>query len=816
MLKSYLKTTFRSFRKHRLFSLINLFGLSIGIASALFILQYAVFQLSFDKFHTKSDRIFRVMNERFEGDRMIQRGQITYSAVGPQLAEDYPEALRYTTVNTFMGNVFLYNNVPTEVPYMLLTEPSFFEMFDFEVLAGNPEEQFKNPRQVLLTESMAEKVFQTETNDWSRFVGETIQMGSARIDLAVAGVLADPPENSSLQFVAMLSRVTVFDWWGESAKFSWNSSDYFHYVELAEGVREADFEAKLDDFSDKYFRGTEVTGTFEKFHLQPLEDVYLYSDYEYENHQTSEGNMVWVLVLIALFILVMAWVNYINLTTSRSLQRAREVGVRKVVGATKQQLVFQFLTESLLMNFLALVIAITLIQALQIPFNHFIEEELSLWTFLAGQMSGLPVYVWLAVVLFVGAIISGIYPAFVLSSFQASKTLKGEFGNSSKGKLLRKGLVVFQFALSTALIAGTYLVYQQTNFMRNQNLGLNMDQVVAVQGPSITDLDTTFVTHIQAFLTSLTTNANISSAGSSTSNLGSRLPRTFNVKRLGETDGHMLNRLGMNYGFFDVYEVEMKAGRAFRPDDHKTDPRLINTTILNEKAAEILGYESPMDAVGKKLVFFGQEWNIVGVASDFHHRSLKESIEPLLILPFYNGGNDTYHVKVSGQNLSETLAFIRTTYDEFFPGDLFKYRFVDELFNEQYKSDQQFGNVFNLFSALAIGIACLGLFGLAGYTAIQKTKEIGIRKVLGASVGDILNMLSREFIGLILLANLIGLPLIYMGAQQWLDSYAYQTKIGWLFFVLPVVVVLLVSALIIVSQTLKSAKANPVNALHQE
>lgn len=816
MLKSYLKTTFRSFRKHKLFSLVNLFGLSVGLAAALFILQFAAFQLGFDKFHTKSDRIFRVMNERFEGDQLIQRGQITYSAVGPQLAQDYPEVIQYTTVNMLMQNVFLYDNHPTEVSSLLVVEPSFFEMFDFEVLAGNPMEAFEQPNQIMLTATMARQVFQTETSDWSEYVGETVQMGSSRLNMALAGVVADPPENSSLHFEAMLSRETVFSWWGESAKFSWTGSDYFHYIELAEGVEEADFEAKLDDFSDKYFRGTEVTGTFEKFHLQALEDVYLYSDYEYENHQTSEGNMVWVLVLIAVFILVMAWVNYINLTTSRSLQRAREVGVRKVVGATRTQLIFQFLTESLLMNFLALVIAITLIQTLQIPYNNLVGERLSLWSFLGGQLSGLPVYLWLTIVLVLGAIISGIYPAFALSGFQASKTLKGEFGNSNKGRLLRKGLVVFQFTLSAALIAGTYLVYKQTNFMRNQNLGLNMDQVVAVQGPSITDLDTTFVTHIQTFLTSLTTNANISAAGSSTSNLGSRLPRTFNVKRVGETEGHMLNRLGMNYGFFDVYEVDMKAGRAFRPNDHKSNPRLINTTILNEKAAEILGFENAMDAVGKKLIFFEQEWNIVGVTSDFHHRSLKESIEPLLILPFYNGGNDTYHIKVSAQNLSETLAFIRTTYDEFFPGDLFKYRFVDELFNEQYKTDQQFGKVFNLFSALAIAIACLGLFGLAGYTAIQKTKEIGIRKVLGASVTDILNMLSREFIGLILLANVIGLPLIYLGAQKWLDSYAYRTEVGLLFFVLPLVVVLAVSVIIIFSQTLKTAKANPVNALHQD
>lgn len=816
MLKNYFKTTLRSFRKNKAFALINLLGLSIGLAASIFILQYAFFQLSFDKYHSKSDRIFRVMNERFEGDQMIQRGQITYSAVGPQLAEDYPEVVRHTTINTLGNNVFRYGDKVTEISGTIMAEPSYFEMFDVEILAGNPETLVNENYQIVMTESVAQKVFQTTTDNWTDYLGEVVEMGSSRLPWQLSGVIADPPSNSSLSYEIILSRVTTFTWWGESARFSWTGSDYFHYLELAEGVDSKGFEKKLEAFSSKYFRGDEVTGTFEKFHLQPLEEVYLYSDYEYEVHQTSDGRMVWILVLIAVFILLMAWMNYVNLTTSRSLQRAKEVGVRKVVGASRNQLIKQYLTESLVLNVLSFILAITVIQALQVPFNNLVGEDLSLVAFLSLKAFSIPLSFWVTSVLFAGALASGIYPAFVLSSFKPTQTLKGDFGKSAQGRILRKSLVTLQFVLSTALIAGTYLVVKQTRFMKNQDLGMNLEQVVTVNGPSITDLDTTFVTHIHAFLNELEQNPNILKAGTSTTVFGNRLPRTFGVTRPGEAEGHMLNRLGANYGFFDVYEIDIKAGRPFRTSDHNLNPRLINSAILNEKAAQVLGFESAEDAVNKKLQFFGQDWFIVGVTEDFHHRSLKESIEPLLMLPFYDVGGDTYHIRVSTENLPETLDYIKATYDEFYPGDLFEYGFMDARFDNLYKSDVQFGKVFNLFSLLAISIACLGLFGLVGFTAMQRTKEIGIRKVLGASIQDILQLLSKEFLGLIVLANIIGLPLIYLAAKRWLYGYEYQTSIGFLFFMLPLLAVALISILIVVSQTLKVATLNPVKSLRQE
>lgn len=815
MLKNYFRTTLRSLKKNRLFSLINIFGLSIGIAATTFILQYAFFELNFDRFHKNSSNIYRVMNERFEGEKLIQRGQITYSAVGKQMFEDYPEVVDYFTMGTFGQNVLEHDQNLLKIPFTILVEPSFFNMFSFEVLAGNPEDVFNEKRKMLISETTAEVLFQEKDGNWDQYLGEIIRMGSSKVAYELVGVIEDAPSNSSLQYEVILSRATTFDFM-ENAEFSWLGSDYFHYVQLSDKADPEALVAKLEDFSNKYFKGDQVTGTFEKFHLQPLEDVYLYSDYEYENHETSDGSMVWTLILIAAFIIIMAWINYINLTTSKSLQRAKEVGVRKVVGATKGQLVSQFLIESFVLNFLAFLLAITLVQMFQGYFNILVERELSLVQFLSSELTGAPVYFWFLGVLLSGSLLSGIYPAFVLSAFRASESLKGQFSKSARGQLLRKTLVVFQFSLSIALIAGTILVYQQTSFMRNQDLGVNMDRVITVEPPSLTNFDTTFVERIYQFTSKLEQNSRVIKAGTSSHVFGSRLPRTFNVKTSPESEGRMLNRIGANFGFLDVYEVEFLAGRNFLPSDHNRDFNLLRGTILNEKGARLLGFENPQDAVNKRISFFGRDWEVIGVTADFHHRSLRSTIEPLMVVPFYNGGDDTYHIRVDGSNISETIKYISTTFDEFYPDDIFEYNFMDTRFDNQYASDQQFGKIFNLFSVLAIAIACLGLFGLAGYTAIQKTKEIGIRKVLGASLANILTILSKEFFLLIVLSSLIGLPLIYLGAKQWLNAFEYQTSISIVFFLLPVLIVLFVAATIIISQSLKTAQLNPIKALRQD
>ena len=760
MLKNYIKIAFRSLRKNGLFSSVNILGLAMGITSAVFILQYSFFELSYDQFHSAHKEIYRVMNNRYEGEKLIQSGQITYSAVGKQMADDYPEIIRHTTVNT-TGETFLRNGdkiIQAESGFFV--HQSFFEMFDFELIAGNESNLVKDIFTVVLTESVARSLFDIKGDNFDNVVGSLIKMEQDVTPTKVTGVVKDIPANSHLQFDVLVSRNTLINFW-EGAEFSWNSSDFFHYIQLIPGADYKNLEAKFEAFSATYFKGDEVTGMFEKFHLQPLDEAHLYSDYEYEIGEVGNGAMIWTLVTVSGFILLMAWINYINLTTSRALERAKEVGIRKVVGAEKSQLISQFMTEAIVVNLVALVLSFTLIQLLQSEFNNLVELELSLFSFLESSYNGVSVALIMGVLLILGAVLSGAYPAFVLSSYTPSQTLKGKFNKSGKGAMLRKSLVVFQFCISTMLIAGTLLVYQQVNFMRNQDLGLDMDQVMIVNGPSQTSFDSTFVERIATFKNELKRSPNVLEVGTSQNLFGDRLPRTFNVRLEGATQGYMLNRIHADYGFFDTYGIKILAGRAFLPTDHNVDGNAVKNVMLNKKALELIGEVDAGEVINKKISFWGRDWFVVGITDDFHNRSLRQSIEPLLFVPFYDPTSDFYNIKLSGQNIRESVSHIESTFNEFYPGNLFEYSFMDEEFNNQYRSDELFGKVFNLFSILTILISCLGLFGLAGYTVLQRTKEIGIRKVLGASIPQVLRLVSMDFVKLILIASTVALPLVF-------------------------------------------------------
>ena len=815
MLKNYFKTALRSLRKHKVFSVVNIMGLSVGLAAAIFIFQYTFFELSFDDFNSSRDDIYRVMNMRYEGERLIQKGQITYSAVGPQMAEDYPEVLRHTTINSATGvKLRTEDNQIIQADDGIWAHPSFLEMFDYEILAGDKATMLKELRSMVLTETMAKNLF-GENMRPSELIGKTLYRNQDTDPFQVTGIMADAPANSHLHFDILLSRSTLVKFW-PNAEFNWQSSDFFHYLQLQPGTDYKKLEAKFDDFSDKYFRGDEVTGTFEKFHLQPLDEVHLFSDYEYERAVTNNGEMVMALVLVAVFILLMAWINYINLTTSRALERAREVGVRKVVGARKSQLLGQFMMETLVVNGIAVVLAITITQILQQQFNSLIEQDLSVMGLMNTLYGGIPFWVIFTGILLLGTGLSGVYPALILTGYKPTETLKGKFSQSGKGNFLRKGLVIFQFCISTLLIAGTFLVYQQVSYMRAQDLGMDIDRVMVMQGPNLTSFDSTFVNKVHAFKAELKQNPNVLEVGISYNVFGERLPRVFNARVEGSDNGYMLNRMHVDFGFFTSYKIGMASGRNFRADDHNPDGAAVKNVILNSKAAEVMGYSNPEELVNKRINFWGRNWFIVGITEDFHHRSLDQSIEPILFVPFYDPSYDQYSIKMSGQNTRETVAFVESKFNETFPGNMFEYSFMDEQFDRQYKSDQQFGTIFNIFSVLGILIACLGLFGLAGYNALKRTKEIGVRKVLGASVNDILQLLSKDFLSLVLLASTIALPLIYFGADAWLSGYEFRVGISLWLFALPVFIIVAVALTTISYQTLQTARRNPVTALRQE
>lgn len=816
MLKNYLKTALRSLRKNKVFSVINVFGLAMGLTAAVFIFQYAIFERSYDSFHKSEGELYRVINDRYRDGELIQSSPITYSGVGPQMTADFPEVVGHTTLNPMNKTKLKDGEKILSVSSGLFVHQSFFDMFDFSLLAGNRANLVTDLYSMVLTESVARNLFSVRDNNFDQVIGKLIYVDQDDQPTKVTGVIEDAPANSQLQFEILSSRETLISVWPRARpRAQWRASNFYHYVQLVPGTDKEILEAKFDDFSKRHL-SDEKGGSNEKFSLQALTEAHLYSQYQYDIIKLGDGRMIWALIIVALFILVMAWINYVNLSTSRALERAKEVGVRKVIGARKRQLIGQFMMEAFITNLIAVLAAFTLTQTFQSNFNALVDEQLSIFELLTSSVGVFPFWLLIVGLLLLGISMSGLYPAFVLSSYNPLSTLKGSFKDSAKGTWLKKTLIVFQFCISTLLVAGTLLVYQQVNFMRQQDLGLEMNHVMILNGPSLTGFDSTLVSRVGSFKNALALNPNILEVGTSYNIPGERLPKVFNVRLEGSDAGQALSRMNVDYGFIKAYDIALAAGRNFRLSDHHADQDKVKNVMINRKTAALMGFSQPDEAVGRKVKFWGKDWFVVGVTDDFHFRSLKESIEPMLFVPFYDPPRDHYNIKLSGQNVQGSLAFIQEIYDEHFPNNVFEFNFIDERFNNQYKSEERFGKVFNFFAILAIVLASLGLFGLTGYNMLQRAKEVGIRKVLGATNANIIGMLSKDMFWLVGLATVIALPLVLWGARTWLLDYAFRTEIGLWLFIPPVVIVLAIALLTIGYHVLKSARQNPVHSLRCE
>lgn len=811
MLYNYLKTTWRSLLRHKRFSLINIFGLAFGMTAALLILQYVQYEWSFDTFHADSERIYRVVNDRYQNGERIQRGTITYSMVGPTMVREMPEVEAYTRMMP-MGRTGITVNeeVFTETEVMFADE-YFFDMFSFPLLAGDATTVLKDVQTVAISQALADKYFEVKEGKYEEVVGKMLTIQGNAFKLT--GVFADVPSHSHLQFDVLVSYQTLVAQAGENADNGFDWSDFYHYVRIDDESNLAGLAPKLEAFGVRHFGEGDVSGSVERFSLQPLADAHLYSNLEYEIGVTGNGKAVSALFAIALFILLIAWINYINLTTARSIERAREVGVRKVLGATRRQLVWQFMAESMVFNISGLMIALAMMEFLQPVFNGWLELELSL-AILAqdGQMLALLIATFVG-----GMILSGFYPALVLSKHQPASVLKGNFAHSTQGNLLRKGLVVFQFACSVTLIIGTLTIYQQLDYMQNQDLGIDLEQTLVVEGPYLTQWDSTFIERIHTFKTETERHPNIHQATASARIPGNRLPRVFNLSspKTGKDQTITASRMNIDHDFMEVYGLEVVAGRAFRATDHHQDWQALSHVMLNEAAARKLGYADPNEVVGQKIQMGDRPWEVAGVVADFHQRSLQQPMEPIVFLPAYST-YDYYSFKISEQAPETSIAAVREAYDKLFPGNPFVYFFMDKRFESQYRDDQRFGELFSLFSLLAICIACLGLFGLASYSTLQRTKEISIRKILGASVPQLFVLLSRQFIMLVIFAYILALPLAYWGVKEWLAGYAYAMNISWVVLLVPGLLVLLIALLTISYQTIQTARMNPVETLRRE
>ncbi len=819
MLFQYLKIALRNARRRPGYTFIHFFGLAMGMAACLLLLRYIGFELSFDRFHANADNIYRVINERYQNGEMVQKGPITYPTVGPTILNDYPEV---TNATRFFGGggewIKPIDGELHQVEGVYYVDHAFLEVFDFPVLAAANDSLLARSRQAVITASFIEEWFGLKSSDYHRALGELIEVDGDSLPFTITGVIADVPSNSHLDIEVLISYQTLIEAWGPDVDQSWTWSDFYHYLELAPGTDPKAFETKLADFSDRYFRGDEVSGANEVFYLQPVLDAHLYSsDLEYDWARKANGNSIWALLLIAFFILLIAWINYANLTASRALERAQEVGVRKVVGASTRQLVGQFFVEALLANVLSLGLAVVLLGAV----TPLIEQQLSVDLSTVSLVEVLQDHpgLWITglALTTTGLLLSALYPSWVLSSQQMATVVKGYFGGQGRGKRLQQGLIVFQFTASIALIAGTILVYNQIQFMQQKELGLNIDQVMLIQSPDLSQWDNTFIGRMEVFKERLTGLPAVQAACTSSRVPGNGIGRIFGLTVPAAEDdrNYTFGFIHVDHNYTNTYELDILAGRPFEPQDHSADFNEVQHVLINETGVETLGFKDNESAVGQVVDTYGKEWTIIGVVPDFHQLSLHSTIDPMILQPLYST-NNAISVRLAANQVEATMPQVQALYDEHFPGNGFSYTFLDEQFAQQYASDQQFAQMLILFTLLTILVACLGLIGLAAYAAQLRNREISIRKILGAGTTRLVLLLSSNFLKLIVIAVVIGLPLAWWGIRYWLQDYAYQVKLSWWTFPLAAIVGLGVAFITVSYHALRAAWVNPAEQLRGE
>lgn len=806
MLKSYLKAAFRSFLKHKAFTLLNVAGLSLGIAASLLILQYVKYEKSYDAFHSKAENIYRVQYNGWQGGKLRFECAAAVPAVGPALKDNFPEVVRFTRLFPVSGVISYespdYGLVSFLEEKMQITDSSVFDIFDFKLLRGNKDDILNGPSKAVISQRAAKKYF--GENDP---IGKTIAWNGTN-KFEVTGVFQDIPDNSHIKFDFMLSYQTLVKQAGEQAETSWGWYDFNTYVLLKPGADVKELQSKWDDYLVKT-RSVEweKRNVKQEFILQPMSEIHLYANLlqESQPEERGDGDSVYALTFIALFVLLIAWVNYINLATAKSFDRANEVGVRKVMGAVRNQLMNQFLSESLLINLLSAVIAVAMVwmawpmfanlTGRAIPVSYIMQPDF--WLLLGGLF-------------LVGALLSGFYPALILSSFKPVAVLKGKVMRTSHGNILRQSLVVFQFVASVVLIIGLIVVYQQLSFMKNQNLGIDINQTLVIKGPGVTD--STYSEKVESFKAEVLHIAGIRNMTASTNVPGDEIFWASGIKRLvgGPENAISGYTVGIDHDYLKTFDLKLAAGRGF-------DKNFTNDTksiILNRAMAEALDFDDPEEALGEKVVQ-GDTFEIVGVLENYHQMSLKEAVSPL-VFRYTPDFSSFYAFKMENVNYKDVLASMEGPWKTFFPGNPMDYFFLDQFFNRQYERDRQFGQVFGIFTLLAIFVACLGLFGLASFMTMQRTKEIGIRKVLGSTVPNIVVLLSRGFIQLVLLANLIAWPLAWWIMDNWLQGFPYRININPLVFVAAGVGVVVIAFLSVGFQTLKAALINPAQTLKYE
>lgn len=815
MLANYLKLAARNLAKRKGYAALNIFGLAIGMICCLLIFHYVSYERSYDDFHARAGNIVRFRMDHYQQGTLAWRSATVYPAIGPTLKKDYAEVDNF--VRLYDADMVLTNpdnNARFSETKGYFADASILDMFSLPLVKGSAATALDAPGKMIISETMARKYFGSQDPTGKQLVQRSTEGAQA---YNVTGVFKDYPANSHLQIRYLISYTTLGRIAADAGdttnatETNWGWYDFYTYVLLKPGVTLQQLESRLPAFSDRYINSQEyykVNNMRAELHVMPMKDIHLYSHSNQEAEVNGNGQAVLFLLLIAVFIIGIAWVNYINLSTARSVERAREVGVRKVMGAVRAQLIRQFLIESLLLNLMAGAIALTAFYALLPAFDAFTGRET------ATAMALTPVYWWLFAALFAaGTLLSGIYPALVLSGFQPALVLKGAFKNTSGGRNLRQGLIVAQFIISVVLIAGTIIVYQQVSFMRNRQLGFNMSQTLVLSGAA-TPQDSLYQDIIQPFKAALLQQPGIRQVTASSNVMGNEIYWTSGMRRVDapEQAGTTLYHLGIDYDFIPAYELKVLHGRNFSRD-FATDEKAV---LLNERAAQMLGYGKPEAALNGRLSRGGTDtFHIIGIVGNFHQEGLRRQIEPMIFLLRPNA-RVYYSLKINTADVQGVIAGVQSVWNKHFPSDPFNYFFLDDSFDRQYKADLLFGKVFGTFAGLAILIACFGLMGLSAYNVLQRSKEIGIRKVLGATGQTLLLMLSKDFLKLILAALGLSVPIAWYVMNGWLQDFAYRINIQWWVFVVAGLLALLVAFATIALQVLKALRENPVKSLRTE
>jgi putative ABC transport system permease protein len=810
MFKNYFKIAWRNLVKYKFISFINLFGLTVGLTCCLLIIAYIFNELSYDTFNDKAGRIYRVTRSFNTPDRVeILHLSAVAPPAGPLLKNDFPDIEEMTRVLPNANTAVKYGDKLFNENTVYFADENLFDFFPVPVVKGNAKSALAEPFSVMLTPGMARKYFGDEDP-----MNKLVKI-DRQFTYKVTGIFKDFPHNSHFHPEILLSFNSLKDtavYGATQLETNWGNNAFYTYLMFPKNYPVEKIAAQFPAFIDRnmHFPGAPMTfksSTTTKLYLQKLTDIHLRSHLDDELEQNGDIKRVYIFSAIALFILLIACINYMNLSTARSVLRAREVGIRKVVGAEKKEITFQFLSESVMVAWVSLFIAILLTWATLPYLNKLSGQHLSLSILLRSQIL-LPVLL----LPFVVGIISGIYPALFMSSFRPVKVLKGVVKVGSGNISFRKILVVAQFSISIILIIATVVVFQQLNYMQKASLGYDRDHVINI--PYTPALDPRF----EIFRNDLLKNSSIKNIGRSSRIPTGRLLDEMDTKVLAGDSMRPMNVdlkfITVDYDFIPTYDIHLVEGRNFSRN-FSTDT--INY-VVNEAGVKILGWKSLQAALGKDIAYGGAKGKIIGVTDDFHFESMHQKIAPLLMrMPAFNqGGYGNISVKISGSDIPSTINTIQNIWYKYLPESPFIYTFLDESYARLYDAEQKQGTIFTIFACIAIFIACLGLFGLSAFSITQRMKEIGIRKVLGASVNSLLTLLSKDFLKLVLIAAIIALPVAWFSMTRWLQDFAYRIDIQWWVLAVAGIVAGLIAFATISFQAIKAALVNPVESLRTE